>query len=244
MEYRKVMEEVQLLRTEMAQFWTQLASVKQGASDKVCDIDPTINLLEKSYLDFTNKVFSFIGVLVAKAEKTEERLGQLEQYSRRNCLLIHGMEEKAGENLLPTVVTMFKEKLQVEVKEHHIDRLHRIGPKRTTAEVTKKGHRPIIVKFVSYVQRREVFINKRKLKGSKLVISESLTNERMILLKAAKEKFDKEHVWTNDGKIVVLIREKKHFITCQRELDSVVAKCATEPNKEPPQTRNRVKNKN
>lgn len=240
------MNEVQLLRTEMAQFWTQLASVKQDASDKVGNVDPSVSLLEKSYLEFSNKVFSLIGVLAQRAEKTEERLGNLEQYSRRNCLLIHGVEEIAAENVLTTVLNIFKDRLQVNIKEEHIDRLHRIGAKRTASEVTKKGHRPIIVKFVSYVQRREVFINKRKLKGSRYVISESLTSERVQLLKATKDKLGKENVWTNDGKIVVLIKEKKHFITCQRELDSLVVKCSVDgkiSSKEPPLTRNRVKNK-
>ncbi|KAJ4444279.1 hypothetical protein ANN_06071 [Periplaneta americana] len=47
----------------------------------------------------------------------------------------------------------------VELEPRDIDRSHRVG---------KKGERPraVIVKFVSYKKRREMFQNKRKLKNS------------------------------------------------------------------------------
>ena len=213
MDYGKVIMNVQeqmgqLLKAEMAEFRAQLASVND-ASGKVGDLDPSIKLFEQSFTNFTSKVFSLLQMIVETSEKTEERLSELEQYSRRNCILIHGVEEgNQEENLIPTVLKIFNEKLDLDIKKHQIDRTHRIGAKRTMAEITKKGHRAIVVKFVSYEQRSEVFNNKRKLKGSNLVISESLTRQRLDLLKCAKEKFDKNNVWTHDGKIVVLENEK------------------------------------
>ena len=42
---------------------------------------------------------------------------------------------------------------------------------------------------------------KRKLKGSKIVITEHLTRRRYKLFKLAKEAFGVRNVWTLDGKI-------------------------------------------
>lgn len=109
----------------------------------------------------------------------------------------------------------------MNVEDHHIDRIHRIGKPRSMANITRSGYRPVIVKFISYVQRNLVFTNKKNLKGSNMGITESLTKNRLKLLNNAKEKFNKNSVWTWDGKIVVLVNKSKHYISTHQELNQL-----------------------
>ena len=67
---------------------------------------------------------------------------------------------------------------------------------------SKSKHRPIIVKFISYNDRREIFNNKKRLKGTGVSIIESLTSERMQQLKIARDQFGFKDVWSIDGRIM------------------------------------------
>ena len=78
-----------------------------------------------------------------------------------------------------------------------LDRSHRIGNPKT-----KKKSRPIIVKFVQYYGRRNVFVYKKCLKSKGKSITESLTAFRMQKLKNARDEHGFFNVWTVDGKIM------------------------------------------
>ena len=124
-------------------------------------------------------------------------IDSLEQYSRRNCLLLHGVPETADEGTDQIFVDTVNSKLDVKLKLKDLDRTHRIGKPK------KDKIRPIIAKFARYNKRKTVFQNRKKFKGSSFVITESLTQRRMTQLNAAKERFGKENVWTGDGEILV-----------------------------------------
>ena len=62
--------------------------------------------------------------------------------------------------------------------------------------------RPIIVKFVRYYDRTDVFVNKKCLKGKGKSIIESLTAFRMQKLKNARDEHIFFNVWTVYGKIM------------------------------------------
>ena len=57
------------------------------------------------------------------------------------------------------------------------------------------------IKFTRYDSRGEVFANKRKLKGSNVMITENLTVKRYELLKKCIAKLGKGNVWSYDGRI-------------------------------------------
>ena len=68
--------------------------------------------------------------------------------------------------------------------------------------------RPIIVKFTSYNVITEVYRQKRKLKGSSIVITESLTKTRVELYHIVSKHAKVEAVWTSDGTIIALLSGK------------------------------------
>ena len=65
-----------------------------------------------------------------------------EQYSRRNCLLIHGVKENEKEDTDEIVIEIFEKEMQEKVAVNDIDRSHRLCKKHTGSRP-----RPIIIIF-------------------------------------------------------------------------------------------------
>ena len=121
-------------------------------------------------------------------------MDDLEQYSWRNRLVLHGVNESNYDNTIEILIT-FSEELGVKINEDNLDKSWTGKPKRKD-----NNPQPIIVKFAHYVSRREIVLNKRKLKGKLLLIFESLTSSRMQV----------RNVWTSDGH--VMVKENKVFL--------------------------------
>ena len=136
-------------------------------------------------------------------------MDDIEQYRRRNCLIFNGIQEQeeSHENTDLIVVDICRKNLGVNLSRADLDRTHRLGRKRSSTDKP----RPIIVKFVNYHDRDDVFKSKRKLKGSSISIMENLTSRRVSLLKEVKEKVGFRTSWSLDGKIVALFKGKKHI---------------------------------
>ena len=124
--------------------------------------------------------------LVEKQKSLSSEIDDLEQYSRRNCLVLHGVNESNDENTNEIIIKTFSEELGVEIKEDDLGKSHRLGkPKR-------KDNKPrlIIVMFARYAVRRKIFMNNiMKLKGKQLLITESLTSSRMQSLGDTQRKY-------------------------------------------------------
>ena len=82
--------------------------------------DKKINQLEKT-----------IENLAEKQKSLSSEIDDLEQYSRRNCLVLHSVNKSNDENTNEIIIKTFSEELGVEIKEDDLDRSHRLGkPKR------------------------------------------------------------------------------------------------------------------
>ena len=117
-----------------------------------------------------------------------------EQYPRRTCLLFHRIEGGKDEFTDDVVVNMWAGQVGTSDFEKDIDRSHRIG------KYSSRKKRPIIVKFVRYKDRHKAYTNKKRLKDSKISITESLTGCRMRQLNKARDKHRFRNVWNHDGK--------------------------------------------
>ena len=123
-----------------------------------------------------NQQWKAIENLVQKLKSLSSDIDDLEQYSRQNCLVLQGGNESNDENTDEHLMKILSEELGVKIKEDHLDRSHRLGK-------LKKDNkpRPIIVRFARYALTKRIFLNKRKLKGKRLLITESLKSSRMQL---------------------------------------------------------------
>ena len=86
----------------------------------------------------------------------EESIDAQQQYSRRNCLLFHGIEETKGEDTDNIVLEVLNNDMGLNISKTALDRSHRIGNLKI-----KTKSRPTNVKFARYCDRRDVFMNKR-----------------------------------------------------------------------------------
>lgn len=116
------------------------------------------------------------------------KVDDLENRSRRNNLIIYGIEEPAresNEELLNEVTECFQKNLEVTTSA--TERCHRFGRK-----VGNKP-RPVIIKFLDYREKTSVLTNAFKLKGTTMSISEDFSSRvrevrRNLWKSAAEEK--------------------------------------------------------
>ena len=91
------------------------------------------------------------------------------QYSRRNCLILHGLEEESNANTNQRVLDVLSQSMGETIYIQDIDQTHGL-PRKTPGEKS----RPVIVKFLRYNTRDLIYKNKKKLKGSRISITEKL----------------------------------------------------------------------
>lgn len=168
------------------------------------------------------KLEEYCGELKEKNKSMEWEIDSLEQYSRRNCLLIHGIPEPCEsiveEDTDALVINVLSQKLGLQVDKAHLDRSHRLGRRNPQSGIRSKP-RPVIAKFVSYNTRSDVFRQKRKLKGTGMGITESLTKQRMLLYKAVSEHRNVSSAWSIDGRIIGLRRDNKNKVVIESPID-------------------------
>ena len=164
--------------------------------------------------DEAAKTAAHVSHLETEKVKLSNEIDALEQYSRRNCLIVHGVLDTTDP--VTAVLDIINNKLGVPNGCESIDRCHRLG---TSANLSNSRLRPIIVKFMSYQVRQKVFSGKRHLKGTKLLITENLTRRRSELLNKAKTLNNVTATWTSDGCIVCLLSSgRKVSITSVQDL--------------------------
>lgn len=168
---------------------------------------PNYALLEELCSDFSAykaeilKCFNDLKVVI---QNSINKTDQIESYSRKNCLIVHGITESKDEEVTTVALKFLKDKLQLDVDLSSIDNCHRLN---TLAK--SKHPRPIIIKFTTYLIRSKVWSTKKLLKGTNYFISESLTRIRLNLYKKARESFGSKNAWTIDGRIIVLLPDGK-----------------------------------
>ena len=81
-----------------------------------------------------------------RIEELEKKIDREEQYSRPNCISIHGIAENKEENTDQQAIDFINDKLDVKIDKMDIDRSHRIGRYNQAME----KERPITVKFARY----------------------------------------------------------------------------------------------
>ena len=87
-------------------------------------------------------------------------IDNLEQYSRRENIRIHGVPEPQGKRDDGEVVVELAEKLGINIENYDIQKAHRLGKKRSP----RAKPRPIIARFLKYKHRNDILFLKSKLK--------------------------------------------------------------------------------
>ena len=173
---------------------SQIKGEKQldSLSDALELLSAKFDELEKDH-EKKNKKISEVDKKVNSLEsKLGDSVDELEQYSRRNCLLLHGVRELEGENKNDIIMKTMKEEIDIDIRQQDLDQKHRVD----NTKVCKEGKsRPIIIKFSRYYVHSAVDKKKKK-----VLITERLTAKRVGLLQEAQGKYRLRNIWTTDGR--------------------------------------------
>jgi len=197
----------------------RLDRLEEGIKSNADDVKSLETAVRENYDRLTKELNDALELIDSKVEEhaTLTTLAQksltnygnynddLEQYSRRNCLVLHGIPEDKRENTDKIVLETINSKLNVKLEATDLDRTHRIGKHSPTSN----RPRAIIIKFARYNVRASVFRGKKQLKNTQLMLTESLTSKRMRVLQLAKAKFGVRNVWTSDGEVLRKTQEGK-----------------------------------
>ena len=116
----------------------ELMESVQHMSDKFDDFEKD----RKAKEEIINNLKEEVSTLKGRVETLEKESDDQEQYSRRNCILVHGLEENKEEITDDLVASFIKDKMNIDLSVNDIDRSHRMG------EQSPRKKRPIIVRFV------------------------------------------------------------------------------------------------
>ncbi|KAK6178662.1 hypothetical protein SNE40_011190 [Patella caerulea] len=132
--------------------------------------------------------------------KIQMRTDELEQYSRKNCIRINGIEEQNKEDVEKKSLDV----LQIvcpNVVSSDIENCHRVGK-------PERGPRQIILRFNSYKSKRKIFSDMKQHKNlpENVYINEDLTKYRSYIYSLTRKAYKSKSIsqcWTRDGKVFV-----------------------------------------
>lgn len=131
----------------------------------------------------------------------EDKLNDLEQYSRKNNIRVSGIPElgsEAAEVTTEKIIETLNDKIpDLHLLKDHIDVAHRIGGKR------KGSQRQIIVKLSSRMKRDEILKNRKMFKGTQIFINEDLSKTNQLVLTCIRKKMPDEvdQAWSRGGRL-------------------------------------------
>ena len=109
-----------------------------------------------------------------RVDSLSGQIAEQEQYSRLTCLLLHGIPEDKNEKTDDFCIATINECLELSITEAYIERTHRIEKLRDSSQKL----RPIIVIFVKYNDKKNVFNRKKKSEAKNITDSLTATRKR------------------------------------------------------------------
>ena len=162
-----------------------------------------------------SSVRSAVDEIAARVYANERRYDDLEQYTRSNCLILHGCRDlspKDDDNKVTEefVISNLNSKLELSppLTKQDIDICPRLS--------SNKGKNPVIIKFVQRTVLNEDFNRTSKLNSadskSRLAITESLTKRRLRLVEEARRAFEFRNLWIMKGLVYCRFQGQRHHI--------------------------------
>ena len=150
----------------------------------------------------------------------DQRMDDLEQYSRKDNIRIVGIQDNRTqndnrENVPRQIVSFLVEVLEIDANIYDISNAHRLGP---------KGQVDIIVRLSSNLLKQQIMQQHNKLKylNNKIYINDDLTKLRALLYKNAREHVKNKRLystWTRDGNIFAKLHERSKTTKIRTDSD-------------------------
>lgn len=101
--------------------------------------------------------------------KLNDKIEKLERESKKNNLVIFGLVKNSKEVTAASICNHIRQLLDVKLTETEINNIYTLG---------KTENSPIKLELISYLKKREILGNCRKLKGTKTYITNDLTEKQ------------------------------------------------------------------
>ena len=133
----------------------------------------------------TRTIFHMKDIVI---ERLRAEVNNLQQYTRRPCVVISGIEKRQNEkhDELKNEIEKILQKVDSGVSLDDVDKLHRNGPIRD-------GNQEVIVRFKTHSDKESFYKGRKKVTDQRIKIRPSLTKESKDLLNSAVRYLDKLH---------------------------------------------------
>ena len=128
---------VNSLKQSTNAFKVELQSIKEDFIHFRNDNDHRMESLEKSasyvsdkFENWRDEMAVLLSQIAEMKTEYESKFDDIEQYSRRSCLILTGIKERKGENTGNLVLNALSTHLGTKLDLYEIDRSHRLGRKR------------------------------------------------------------------------------------------------------------------
>ena len=193
----------------------QILGAVKGAKDTADAALAIVTENKKAIHQVNDKIEYFIELVEEENFKLKQKLNHLENYSRRDNLVIRGIAETKDEVCETIVKNFCKDKMKIDsvfFDSIKIVRCHRLGERQ---HGKPKWIRPNIVRFYNFGDRQQVWGARSKLAGTPYGATENFTGETEYnrkklypIFKAAKkmQKYEKKVYMYEDTLILNNIR--------------------------------------
>lgn len=180
-----------------------LNTITNELKEKFLTYDNKIAQLEADILELKTNISNNVPNLATieteecKQKIVEQKLDSIQQHIKNNNIRLINFSETVNEDLHEKIISLFNNKLNVDMENENISSVYRVG----RSNENKPRH--VIISFKDNNKKMAVYNNKKLLKGSKIIMKEDLTINRLKCVTAASEKYGFKNVWTINGKIFV-----------------------------------------
>lgn len=187
----------------------------QLLSDQDMPRTPTsISVCLEKIDSFEKKMLGAIAALKSEVRKVERKVADHRQEIMANSLVFNGLKEVESVSNYDEVCKIINQYFRINISKSDIDYCYRLGK-----VVDKTRVRPLVVNFVHRWLRDSLYNTKKCLKGSKIVLNECLTGEKLALYKTVREKVGVKKCWTWKGRVFVSVNDVKKQIHKISDLD-------------------------
>lgn len=202
-EVQSTKSEIQTLKSEMKDVKSEIAEIKSSLESTTSTADEALCKMKQVETQLQTVVTNDVLYLRNELSKVKsdnkqlhDHINRLEAQSRRDNLILYGIQENVNENCLAIVYQVLHDNLGIENPQNiKVVRCHRLGPK------SRSQPRPIIFKLHYFPDREMIWSQKKMLKGTKLWLSEDFPieiNQRRQLLDPIRKKA------VSEGKLATL----------------------------------------
>lgn len=147
------------------------SAISASAETVTNNLKTHIAVENQKLLDKLSEQSLKVSELEAKCSAYEKQIINFERKFRKNNLIIYGLICSEERGLIECVIELFKNSLQLDVCESDFNDIYPLAAQKSPSTP------PIKIELISHIKKQRILKNCKKLKGSKIFISEDLCLE-------------------------------------------------------------------